>query len=99
MTGPLTRVLDAIDAGAGTLGEIEGATGLAHDLVAASVQHLVRLGRLESRELSMGCPAGGCGACASATLAGAPGCGASAPSAARRGPALVALTLRREPSA
>lgn len=95
MSGPLTRVLDAISAGAGTLASIGDATGLSRDVVDASVRHLVRLGRLEASELSMGCPGGGCGSCASATPHGDAGCGASGPSDARRGPALVALTLRR----
>ena len=99
MKGPLTRVLDAFEAGAGTLGDIEDATGLTRDVVSASVDHLVRMGRLEARALSLGCPSGGCGTCASAAADGAAGCGASGPSAGRRGAALVALTLRRPQSA
>jgi FeoC like transcriptional regulator len=95
VSGPLTLVLDAFGAGAASLGEVESATGLSRDVVAASVDHLVRMGRLEAAQLSMGCPTGGCGTCASGTADGAAGCGAPAPSGGRRGPALVALTLRR----
>lgn len=93
--GPLTAVLDAFESGASSLAEIESRTGLSHGIVEASVDHLVRLGHLEAKELAMGCPSGGCGSCASATVDGAPGCGASAPSPSRQGPVLVALTLRR----
>lgn len=100
MSGPLSLVVGAFEAGACSLAEIAGRTGLEPDVVSASVAHLVRLGRLEARELSLGCPSGGCGTCASATPSGAPGCGSAGPSPVRRGPALVALTLsRREPAA
>jgi len=95
VSGPLTRVLDAFGAGAASLGEVESVTGLSPDVVAASVDHLVRMGRLEAARLSMGCPTGGCGTCASGAADGTAGCGAPAPSSGRRGPALVALTLRR----
>jgi len=95
VSGPLTRVLDAFGAGAASLAEVEAATGLSADVVSASVDHLVRLGRVDAELLSMGCPTGGCGTCASGTTEGAAGCGAPGPSLRRRGPALVALTLRR----
>lgn len=95
MTGPLTQVLTAFEEGAASLADVAAATGLSADVVAASVGHLVRMGRLEARELSMGCPGGGCSTCASALFDRTPGCGASGPSSARRGPALVALSLRR----
>jgi len=100
VSGPLSLVVEAFESGASSLGDVAARTGLAPDLVSASVDHLVRLGRLEARELALGCPTGGCGTCASASPAGTPGCGAAAPSTLRRGPALVALTLRRrEPAA
>lgn len=95
--GPLTQVLDAFTSGASSLAEIEARTGLSRGIVEASVDHLVRLGRLEAKELAMGCPSGGCGSCASATIDGAPGCGASSPSPVRNGPVLVALTLAHVP--
>ena len=98
MSGPLSAVLKAFEAGAGSLGEVEARTGLSRDVVQASVDHLVRMGRLHASELAMGCPSGGCGSCASASAEGAPGCGASHPDPGRRGPALVALTLRRRGS-
>lgn len=92
---PLRAVLDAFTAGAASLDEISTATGLDRDVVAASIDHLRRMGRIEAKELSMGCPGGGCGSCASGTADGTAGCGASGPSAQRRGPVLVQLSLRR----
>lgn len=92
MVGPLSAVLGQFAGGATTLAEVSRATGLSRDVVDASVAHLVRLGRLDAKELALGCPSGGCGTCASAVDA-APGCGASAPSRQRSGPVLVALTL------
>lgn len=95
MSGPLASVLSAFEGGAGTLAEVAARTGLAADVVSAAVDHLVRLGRLDAKELAMGCPSGGCGSCASASAEGTPGCGADAPNPGRRGPVLVALTRRR----
>ncbi|MDO5534570.1 MAG: FeoC-like transcriptional regulator [Propionibacteriaceae bacterium] len=95
MSGPLSAVLGAFADGAHSLADVSARTGLPSDVVQASVDHLVRLGRLEARELAMGCPSSGCGSCASASADGGPGCGASGPDAGRRGPVLVALTLRR----
>ena len=93
--GPLTAVLAAFEAGAHSLGEVAGRCDLPLDTVRASVDHLVRMGRLEAKELAMGCPTGGCGSCASGTDDGAAGCGSSAPSSRRSGPVLVALSVRR----
>lgn len=90
---PLRAVLDAFAAGAHTRAELARATGLRPDVVDAALDHLVRMGRVQAKELSTGCPTGGCGSCASGN-AGAPGCGAPGPSPQRRGPALVQLTLR-----
>ena len=95
MSGPLSSVLAAFEAGASSLADIAARTGLTADVVQASVDHLLRLGRLRASELAVGCPASGCGSCASASAEGTPGCGAAAPSAGRRGPVLVALSLRR----
>lgn len=95
MSGPLRLVLDAFAAGADSLADVGRRTGLSQDVTRASVDHLVRLGRLEAKALAAGCPSGGCGSCASGTAEGAAGCGASGPSAARTGPVVVALTLRR----
>lgn len=94
MSGPLTQVLDAFAAGAASLADISARTGLSADVVRASVVHLVRLGRLDAKELAAGCPASGCGSCASGMPDGSAGCGASGPSGARTGPVLVALALR-----
>lgn len=91
--GPLVRVLDAIGAGAASYGDIEEATGLTREVVTASVDHLVRMGRLRAQALTVGCPGGGCGSCASGAGGDQPGCGAAGPSAARRGAALVTLSL------
>ncbi|GGL36310.1 hypothetical protein H9L10_14605 [Phycicoccus endophyticus] len=93
--GPLTAVLQAFRDGVHSLDEVGERTGLARDVVQACVDHLVRLGRLEARELAVGCPTGGCGTCASATATGQAGCGAVAPSATRSGPALVTISVRR----
>ena len=98
MSKPLTAVLDAFAGGAGSLAEVAQRTGLSPSVVSASVDHLVRMGRLEAKQLSVGCPSGGCGSCASGVDEG-PGCGASGPSKDRSGPVLVALTLRRASAA
>lgn len=94
MSGPLTTVLAEMQAGAPTVAEIVRRSGLEDSVVRAAVDHLVRSGRVESRELSMGCPASGCGGCASATDDGAPGCGLPSPVPGRRA-GLVTLTLTR----
>ncbi len=94
---PLRSVLSAFGDGATSRAEIGARTGLPADLVDAAIEHLVRIGRLDAREMSTGCPGGGCSSCASG-VDGTPGCGASEPSPARRGPVLVQLTVRREPS-
>ena len=92
--GPLTAVLAAFDAGAHSLDEVARRCDLPVDTVRACVDHLVRMGRLEAKQLAVGCPAGGCGSCASATDDGAAGCGSSAPSGRRSGPVLVAISVR-----
>lgn len=90
---PLRSVLDAFTSGARSRADLERVTGLRADVVDAALDHLVRMGRVEARELSTGCPTGGCGTCASG-VDDAPGCGASGPSPQRRGPVLVQLSLR-----
>lgn len=95
MSGPLTQILAAFQAGATSLAEVAARTGLADDLVRAGVDHLVRTGRLEAKELAQGCPGGGCGSCASGTPTGTAGCGAAGPNPHRGGPVLVALSVRR----
>jgi len=92
---PLTAVLAAFEEGVESLPEVAERTGLSLDVVRAAVDHLVRLGRLDAREMATGCPGGGCGSCASASPDGAPGCGASGPSARRSGPVLVSIGLPR----
>jgi hypothetical protein len=91
---PLRAVLDAFDAGARSRADVVERTGLSGDVVAAAIGHLLRMGRLEARELSTGCPGGGCGSCASGH-GEAPGCGAAAPSPRRSGPVLVQLSVTR----
>ncbi len=95
---PLNAVLRAFDQGASSLDEIALLASLSRDVVEASVDHLRRIGRIKALELSMGCPAGGCGSCASGHADGTGGCGAAAPSPLRRGPVLVQLSLVRRPS-
>lgn len=95
MSGPLSAVLGAFEAGVRSVDEVVVGTGLSRDVVDAAIGHLVRAGRLESRELAIGCPDGGCGSCASGQVDGSAGCGASGPSERRSGPVLVTLSLRR----
>lgn len=94
MSGPLSQVLEAFQGGASSIAEVADGTGLDDGMVRACVDHLVRVGRLDAKELSIGCPSGGCGHCASGTEEGTPGCGASGPSRTRSGPVLVELRLR-----
>jgi len=94
VSGPLTTVLAEMQAGTPTVAEIVRRSGLEDSVVRAAVEHLVRSGRVESRELSMGCPASGCGGCASANDDGAPGCGLPSPVPGRRA-GLVTLMLTR----
>ena len=91
---PLRAVMTAFSDGASSLDDIAQRTGLDRDVVQASVDHQRRMGRIDAKELSMGCPGGGCGSCASGHSDGSAGCGSDGPSAARRGPVLVQLSLR-----
>lgn len=93
MSSPLRAVLDAFEAGAGSRADVARSTGLRAEAVDAAVEHLLRMGRLDAKELSMGCPGGGCGSCASG-VDDSPGCGATAASPGRSGPVLVELTVR-----
>ena len=81
--GPLTAVLAAFEEGAHSLAEVAQRCDLPLDTVRAAVDHLVRLGRLEARELPIGCPPSGCGSCAH--------------SVPRSGPVLVAISVARQP--
>ncbi len=94
LSSPLRSVLGAFDAGAHSRADIVRRTGLRADTVDAAIEHLVRMGRLEARSLTSGCPSGGCGSCASG-VDDAPGCGADGPSSGRSGPVLVQLSVRR----
>ena len=91
--GPLSLVLDEMAVGAPTVAQMARNLALDEQVVRAAVDHLVRSGRVSARELSMGCPASGCGGCASA-VDGEPGCGLPAPVPGRRA-GLVTLTLTR----
>jgi hypothetical protein len=95
---PLRSVLAAFGDGARSRTDVCAATGLRRDVVDAAIEHLLRMGRLGAEELTVGCPDGGCGSCASGSGSGsdaAPGCGAAGPSARRSGPVLVSLSVRR----
>jgi hypothetical protein len=94
VSGPLSTVLAELEAGTPTITEMVRRSGLDESVLRAAVDHLVRSGRVESKELSMGCPESGCGGCASASDSGAPGCGLGAPVPGRRA-GLVTLTLTR----
>ena len=93
MSGPLSTVLAELEAGTPTIAEMVRRSGLAESVLRAAVDHLVRSGRVQSKELSMGCPESGCGGCASASD-GANGCGLGTPVPGRRA-GLVTLTLTR----
>jgi hypothetical protein len=95
VSAPLRSVLSAFEGGASTLDDVRRRTGLDREVVEAAVDHLVRMGRISATSIASGCPDGGCGSCASGSQDGAPGCGSAGPSAARRGPVLVGLSLRR----
>ena len=93
--GPLRLVLAELEAGTPTLAEVARNCGLDEAMTRAVVDHLMRSGRVRAAEFSLGCPASGCGGCASATDLGTPGCGrpnGPQPVAQRR-PGLVALSL------
>lgn len=89
MSGPLTRVHEALTGGARSRGEIAQRTGLDATVVDACFDHLLRMGRLTTETLSSGCPSGGCGSCPSAQ--DATGCGRPE---ASRGPVLITLARR-----
>jgi hypothetical protein len=91
---PLRSVLSAFEGGARSRTEVCHRTGLRRDVVDAAIEHLLRMGRLDARELTVGCPDGGCGSCASGH-GDTPGCGAGGPSSHRSGPVLVSLSVRR----
>lgn len=94
VSSPLSAVLGAITAGARSRAEIGTRTGLRTDVVDAAIDHLIRLGRLDAKQLATGCPTGGCGSCASG-VDDAPGCGAPSASPQRSGAVLVQLSVRR----
>jgi hypothetical protein len=87
-------VLEAFRSGARSLDEVAHRAGLSRDTVEGAVDQLVRMGRLEAKELATGCPSGGCGSCASGHDDGSAGCGAPAPGVGRAGPVLITLRLR-----
>lgn len=61
--GPLAAVLRELEKGTPTIIEMARNAGIAEDMVRASLDHLVRTGRVHVRELPIGCPATGCGGC------------------------------------
>lgn len=89
MSGPLSRVHRAVVEGARTRVDIVQVTGLDPEVVDASLDHLVRMGRLDRERLASGCASGGCGSCASSS-------GGTCAESSSRGPVL--LTLSRRPS-
>lgn len=92
-TGAVSGVLSALEGGAATVHEAAHRAGVSRELAELAIDTLIRMGRIDATTLATGCPIGGCRTCASG-VADQPGCGASAPSAARQGPVLVALRLR-----
>jgi hypothetical protein len=87
--GPLSAVLEAVDAGALTSTEIAGRTGLSMDMIRASLEQLVRMHYLTSEALATACPPSGCGGCSSAS---------AATGTCATGPVLVGLSRTRRAS-
>lgn len=73
----MRAVLDAAAAGIPSVQGIVAATGLPRDLVEATVDHLVRAGRLAVPDLPGRCVSAACGSCPLAPD-GVPTCGAEA---------------------
>lgn len=94
---PLSDVLAAFGEGVHSLDEVAARVGLSRDTVEGAVEQLVRMGRIEARELAIGCPSSGCGGCAMGRSDGSAACGASGPAERRAsGPALVTYELRHK---
>ncbi|MGL5406502.1 MAG: FeoC-like transcriptional regulator [Propionibacteriaceae bacterium] len=91
-TRPLHAILAAFDQGALSLADVAERTHLSDDVVRAGVDHLVRLGRLDAKEISNACPSGGCRSCGSTTESS---CSRSIAVTGRTSSTLVALSLRR----
>lgn len=92
---PLSAVLRAFREGATTLHDISEQTGLPMGTVNAAIDHLISMGRIEAKQLAVGCPSGGCATCATGNDDGTPGCGAPGPTARTSGPVMVQLSLKR----
>lgn len=73
--GPLRQIIYELERGTPTVDWIVRNTGLDAQVVRAGIDHLIRSGRVETRELAIGCPPVGCGGCAMAAPEGGPGCG------------------------
>jgi hypothetical protein len=84
---PLHAVLEQVGLGTPTVTHMARNTGISEDVVRASLDHLLRTGRLQADELPIGCPPGGCGGCAAAA-----GCGLPSQAGGRR---VVTLSLAR----
>jgi hypothetical protein len=78
-TGPLTKVMGAMAAGARSPMEIAQVTGFDQRFVETMVNRLVTTGRITSEPLLSGCPTGSCGGCAIASS-----CSSAPPPAAER---------------
>lgn len=61
--GPLAAVLAAFSGGAASTAEVRRLTRLDDDVVAAAVEHLIRMGRLERSAVDLGCAPEGCDGC------------------------------------
>ncbi|MGB7962518.1 MAG: FeoC-like transcriptional regulator [Propionicimonas sp.] len=64
MSGPLSIVLNQVEAGISSIAEMSRRTGLSPDVLRAAMDHLVRTGRVTTQALALGCPPQGCGGCA-----------------------------------
>lgn len=71
MTTPLRAVLEAVEHGVTTVPAIAERTGLREDVVAAAVEHLRRMKRLDTLHLRTVCGGGSCLTCDTGCSAGA----------------------------
>jgi hypothetical protein len=70
MSGPLTRVMAAVDGGAVTVAEVIDRTHLSEDTVRAALEALERMGRVRPEVLASGCLSQACGSCGVASSCG-----------------------------
>ncbi|MBK7723300.1 MAG: hypothetical protein IPI32_14045 [Austwickia sp.] len=88
---PLAAVLAAFEDGAVSTAEVRLRTGLDEQVVAAALEHLIRMGRLQRAVVDLGCTDQGCESCP------ASGAGASCGSTCGTGLTVSSGVRRRLP--